>query len=115
MGKSQKGRMDEDYHTLTNETEAKRVALEKLNDASQAYLKAISTYAYSPLPSFIPDMISNTTRHFFAFFCFPFLLLCVCVCLGVCVMFVVVCIILVILVLVVHPNSFTLAQKHASF
>ncbi|KAF9027470.1 hypothetical protein BGZ52_003206, partial [Haplosporangium bisporale] len=41
MGKSQKGRMDEDYHTLTNETEAKRVALEKLNDASQAYLKAI--------------------------------------------------------------------------
>ncbi|KAI9239863.1 hypothetical protein MVEG_05305 [Podila verticillata NRRL 6337] len=42
MGKSQKGRMDEDYHTLTNETEAKRVALEKLNDASQAYLKAIS-------------------------------------------------------------------------
>ncbi|KAF9302338.1 hypothetical protein BGZ74_005513, partial [Mortierella antarctica] len=40
-GKSQKGRMDEDYHTLTNETEAKRVALEKLNDTSQAYLKAI--------------------------------------------------------------------------
>jgi len=54
MGKSQKGRMDEDYHTLTNETEAKRVALEKLNDASQAYLKAISTYAYSPLPFFYP-------------------------------------------------------------
>lgn len=35
--------MDEDFHTLTNETEAKRIALEKLSDASQAYLKAIST------------------------------------------------------------------------
>lgn len=42
MGKSSKSRMDEDFHSLTNETEAKRVALEKLNDASQAYLKAIS-------------------------------------------------------------------------
>ncbi|KAF9426968.1 hypothetical protein BGZ94_005716 [Podila epigama] len=42
MGKSQKGRMDEDYHTLTNETEAKRIALEKVNEASQAYLKAMS-------------------------------------------------------------------------
>ncbi|KAG0311913.1 hypothetical protein BGZ99_009838 [Dissophora globulifera] len=42
MGKGSKTRMDEDFHTLTNETEAKRVALEKLSDASQAYLKAIS-------------------------------------------------------------------------
>ncbi|KAF9127148.1 hypothetical protein BGW39_006072 [Mortierella sp. 14UC] len=41
-GKGSKPRMDEDFHTLTSETEAKRVALEKLNDASQAYLKAIS-------------------------------------------------------------------------
>ncbi|KAF8944494.1 hypothetical protein BGZ47_004152 [Haplosporangium gracile] len=41
-GKGPKARMDEDFHSLTSETEAKRVALEKLNDASQAYLKAIS-------------------------------------------------------------------------
>ncbi|KAF9362796.1 hypothetical protein BGX34_005476 [Mortierella sp. NVP85] len=34
--------MDEDFHTLTNETEAKRIALEKMSDASHAYLKAIS-------------------------------------------------------------------------
>ncbi|KAF9380576.1 hypothetical protein CPC16_010263 [Podila verticillata] len=54
MGKSQKGRMDEDYHTLTNETEAKRVALEKLNDASQAYLKAISTYTTPSPCAFYP-------------------------------------------------------------
>ena len=38
MGKSSKSRMDEDFHSLTNETEAKRIALEKLSDASQAYL-----------------------------------------------------------------------------
>ncbi|KAF9194671.1 hypothetical protein BGZ51_008602 [Haplosporangium sp. Z 767] len=42
MGKSPKARMDEDFNSLTNETEAKRVALEKVSDASQAYLKAIS-------------------------------------------------------------------------
>ncbi|KAI1314408.1 hypothetical protein EDD11_002195 [Mortierella claussenii] len=42
VGKNPKARMDEDFHTLTNETEAKRVALEKLSDTSQAYLKAIS-------------------------------------------------------------------------
>ncbi|KAF9131584.1 hypothetical protein BG015_003839 [Linnemannia schmuckeri] len=41
-GKGPKARMDEDFHSLTSETEAKRVALEKVNDASQAYLKAIS-------------------------------------------------------------------------
>ncbi|KAG0208728.1 hypothetical protein BGX33_006052 [Mortierella sp. NVP41] len=41
-GKGPKTRMDEDFHSLTSETEAKRIALEKLNDASQAYLKAIS-------------------------------------------------------------------------
>ncbi|KAF9927061.1 hypothetical protein FBU30_003523 [Linnemannia zychae] len=41
-GKGPKSRMDEDFNSLTSETEAKRVALEKLNDASQAYLKAIS-------------------------------------------------------------------------
>ncbi|KAG9072519.1 hypothetical protein KI688_000290 [Linnemannia hyalina] len=41
-GKGPKSRMDEDFHNLTSETEAKRVALEKLNDTSQAYLKAIS-------------------------------------------------------------------------
>lgn len=40
--KGPKARMDEDFHSLTSETEAKRVALEKLNDTSQAYLKAIS-------------------------------------------------------------------------
>ncbi|KAF9325853.1 hypothetical protein BG006_010686 [Podila minutissima] len=42
IGKSSKTRMDEDFNTLTDETEAKRVALEKLNETSQAYLKAIS-------------------------------------------------------------------------
>ncbi|KAF9898426.1 hypothetical protein BX616_004045, partial [Lobosporangium transversale] len=42
VGKNPKARMDEDFHTLTNETEAKRIALEKLGDTSQAYLKAIS-------------------------------------------------------------------------
>ncbi|KAF9357584.1 hypothetical protein BGX26_003480 [Mortierella sp. AD094] len=42
MGKNPKTRMDEDFHSLTNETEAKRIALEKLGDTSQAYLKAIS-------------------------------------------------------------------------
>ncbi|KAF9329761.1 hypothetical protein BGZ91_000423 [Linnemannia elongata] len=41
-GKGPKARMDEDFHSLTSETEAKRVALEKVSDASQAYLKAIS-------------------------------------------------------------------------
>ncbi|KAG0221537.1 hypothetical protein BGX31_009754, partial [Mortierella sp. GBA43] len=40
--KGPKTRMDEDFHTLTNETEAKRIALEKLDNTSQAYLKAIS-------------------------------------------------------------------------
>lgn len=34
--------MDEDFNSLTDETEAKRVALEKLSESSQAYLKAIS-------------------------------------------------------------------------
>ncbi|KAF9997947.1 hypothetical protein BGZ65_006494, partial [Modicella reniformis] len=42
VGKGPKTRMDEDFHSLTNETEAKRIALEKLSDASNAYLKAIS-------------------------------------------------------------------------
>ncbi|KAF8922986.1 hypothetical protein EDD21DRAFT_385168 [Dissophora ornata] len=42
MGKGQKTRMDEDFHNLTHETETKRVALDKLSDTSQAYLKAIS-------------------------------------------------------------------------
>ncbi|KAF9114737.1 hypothetical protein BGX27_009961 [Mortierella sp. AM989] len=42
MGKNPKARMDEDFHTMTSETEAKRVALEKVGDTSQAYLKAIS-------------------------------------------------------------------------
>lgn len=42
IGKSPKTRMDEDFNSLTDETEAKRVALEKLNESSQAYLKAIS-------------------------------------------------------------------------
>ncbi|KAF9433872.1 hypothetical protein BGZ76_008873 [Entomortierella beljakovae] len=42
MGKNPKARMDEDFHSLTSETEAKRVALEKLGDTSQAYFKAIS-------------------------------------------------------------------------
>ncbi|KAF9383340.1 hypothetical protein CPB97_006538 [Podila verticillata] len=42
IGKSPKTRMDEDFNSLTDETEAKRVALEKLSESSQAYLKAIS-------------------------------------------------------------------------
>ncbi|KAF9988063.1 hypothetical protein BGZ75_010113 [Mortierella antarctica] len=42
MGKSHKTRMDEDFHALQAETEAKRVALEKLHESSEAYLKAIS-------------------------------------------------------------------------
>ncbi|KAG0204809.1 hypothetical protein BGX28_003381 [Mortierella sp. GBA30] len=42
MGKSHKTRVDEDFHSLQLETEAKRVALEKLHEASQGYLKAIS-------------------------------------------------------------------------
>ncbi|KAG0085476.1 hypothetical protein BGZ93_008101 [Podila epicladia] len=42
IGKSPKTRMDEDFNALTDEIEAKRVALEKLNETSQAYLKAIS-------------------------------------------------------------------------
>ncbi|KAG0363930.1 hypothetical protein BC939DRAFT_457816 [Gamsiella multidivaricata] len=42
MGKGPKARMDEDFHSLTSETEAKRVALEKLSETSHAYLKAIS-------------------------------------------------------------------------
>ncbi|KAF9937734.1 hypothetical protein BGZ67_000946 [Mortierella alpina] len=42
IGKGPKARMDEDFHSLTNETDAKRVALDKVSDASQAYLKAIS-------------------------------------------------------------------------
>ncbi|KAF9993873.1 hypothetical protein BGZ80_006228, partial [Entomortierella chlamydospora] len=41
MGKNPKSRMDEDFNTLTAETEAKRIALEKLGDTSHAYLKAI--------------------------------------------------------------------------
>ncbi|KAF9958711.1 hypothetical protein BGZ72_011078 [Mortierella alpina] len=42
MGKSHRTRMDEDFHALQAETEAKRVALEKLHESSEAYLKAIS-------------------------------------------------------------------------
>ncbi|KAI1316717.1 hypothetical protein EDD11_009533 [Mortierella claussenii] len=42
MGKVHKTRMDEDFNALQTETEAKRAALEKLNESSQAYLKAIS-------------------------------------------------------------------------
>ncbi len=42
MGKSHKTRLDEDFHALQAETEAKRVALEKLHESSEAYLKAIS-------------------------------------------------------------------------
>ncbi|KAF9575621.1 hypothetical protein BGW38_008198, partial [Lunasporangiospora selenospora] len=36
-----KGRMDEDFNSLVSETEAKKLALDKVSDASQAYLKAI--------------------------------------------------------------------------
>ncbi|CAO3571533.1 unnamed protein product [Mortierella alpina] len=42
MGKSHKTRLDEDFHALQAETEAKRIALEKLHESSEAYLKAIS-------------------------------------------------------------------------
>ncbi|KAG0367837.1 hypothetical protein BC939DRAFT_532335 [Gamsiella multidivaricata] len=42
IGKAQRTRMDEDFETLQTETEAKRVALEKLSEVSHAYLKAIS-------------------------------------------------------------------------
>ncbi|KAG0343640.1 hypothetical protein BG004_005117, partial [Podila humilis] len=42
IGRPPKTRMDEDFNILTDETEAKRIALEKLNEASQAYLKAMS-------------------------------------------------------------------------
>lgn len=53
IGKSPKTRMDEDFNTLTDETEAKRVALEKLNETSQAYLKAISKLDCKSLLSFL--------------------------------------------------------------
>ncbi|GJJ73552.1 hypothetical protein EMPS_05910 [Entomortierella parvispora] len=42
MGKTQRTRMDEDFNSLTTETDNNRIALEKLNVASQAYFKAIS-------------------------------------------------------------------------
>ena len=75
MGKSSKSRMDEDFHSLTNETEAKRIALEKLSDASQAYLKAISKsflsislHAYisfhpSPTPTFNCSLFSSSRER----------------------------------------------------
>ncbi|KAF9910923.1 hypothetical protein EC991_005097 [Linnemannia zychae] len=42
IGKAQKTRMDEDFNGLQTETEAQRVALEKLHESSHAYLKAMS-------------------------------------------------------------------------
>ncbi|KAF9913781.1 hypothetical protein BX616_009594 [Lobosporangium transversale] len=42
MGKAQKTRMDDDFNALQAETEARRVALDKLDETSQAYLKVLS-------------------------------------------------------------------------
>ncbi|KAF9153025.1 hypothetical protein BG015_004240 [Linnemannia schmuckeri] len=42
IGKAQKTRMDEDFNGLQTETEAQRVALDKLHESSHAYLKAMS-------------------------------------------------------------------------
>ncbi|KAG0236295.1 hypothetical protein BGW42_003707 [Actinomortierella wolfii] len=42
MGKSQKTRLDGDFESLAAQTDAKRAALDKLDVAAQAYLKAIS-------------------------------------------------------------------------
>ncbi|KAG0272788.1 hypothetical protein BGZ95_011419, partial [Linnemannia exigua] len=42
IGKAQKTRMDEDFNGLQTETDAQRVALDKLHESSHTYLKAIS-------------------------------------------------------------------------
>ncbi|KAF9366686.1 hypothetical protein BGX34_010361 [Mortierella sp. NVP85] len=42
MGKAPKTRMDEDFHILQTETDARKSTLERLSTTSQAYLKAIS-------------------------------------------------------------------------
>ena len=44
MGKTQRTRMDEDFNSLTTETDANRIALDKLSVTSQAYFKAISMF-----------------------------------------------------------------------
>jgi hypothetical protein len=46
MGKAPKTRMDEDFHILQTETDARKSTLERLSTTSQAYLKAISKYRY---------------------------------------------------------------------